>query len=711
MLRLHAIQAEKGDCLLLEWGTNGKPAYLLIDGGPDGVYRDHLSGFLRRTVRTSRLERVMLSHVDDDHANGLLDFFQDLAAGGSDLQVGGLWHNTFTQILGQEIEDRFFTLVDQNFRPAGLRFLQIKDRDVEQGDVLTHRAAYLKIPINPETGAQTVFTVEGVPQPFQLEGISLRVVGPLEKNIKRLQRDWKRKLKTQEELLAAGILPKDTDTSVPNMSSIMLLVEAQGKTILLTGDGRSDDLIDGLRMASMLPDDRPFHVDVLKLPHHGSARNASLDFFRQVTADRYVISADGSGKDKNPDLETLEWIAQAARESGRKVEILITNQTGNGDLFKEQFIAGGNTWIELPKEAHAITLDFFPAAGAPAVTFDAAGSAAATALELPPGPAHIEVIRPEPASIPPSSRRALLVGINQFHDPDLNPLRGCINDTEDMKDVLRRFYGFEDGEIHILKDREAAGDGIRSELDWLLSGSAAGDVRIFHFSSHGSQVDDQSDDELECLDEVILPYDHDWEHPFRDDELASIFEKIPAGVNFTFLADCCHSGSINRAPREIKGLRVRAVSPPAPIQERIQANFRKRDQALEGLWKQEKARLRQKYGGGYFADHVEELYEAWRQSFRRKRYGTAQAGRHVFLAACEDEQTSADAWFDETFRGGAYRGAFTWAVGQVVREYNGGLTYDELISGVAWKLGDFAQAPQLGGPPELRGLRLFSGIR
>ena len=70
-----------------------------------------------------------------------------------------------------------------------------------------------------------------------------------------------------------------------------------------------------------------------------------------------------------------------------------------------------------------------------------------------------------------------------------------------------------------------------------------------------------------------------------------------------------------------------------------------------------------------------------------------------------------DAWFDETFRGGAYRGAFTWAVGQVIREYNGSLTYDELISGVAWKLGDFAQVPQLGGPEELRVLRLFSAVR
>ena len=71
-------------------------------------------------------------------------------------------------------------------------------------------------------------------------------------------------------------------------------------------------------------------------------------------------------------------------------------------------------------------------------------------------------------------------------------------------------------------------------------------MRVFHFSSHGTQVDDQSDEEWECLDEVIVPYDHDWDNPFRDDDLRAIFEKIPEGVAFTFVADCCHSGTIQK---------------------------------------------------------------------------------------------------------------------------------------------------------------------
>ena len=42
--------------------------------------------------------------------------------------------------------------------------------------------------------------------------------------------------------------------------------------MLLTGDARGDDVLAGLREAGLLRRS-PLHVDVLKLPHHGSDRN------------------------------------------------------------------------------------------------------------------------------------------------------------------------------------------------------------------------------------------------------------------------------------------------------------------------------------------------------------------------------------------------------------------------------------------------------
>jgi len=90
------------------------------------------------------------------------------------------------------------------------------------------------------------------------------------------------------------------------------------------------------------------------------------------------------------------------------------------------------------------------------------------------------------------SRRALLVGINNFR-PGIQGLRGCINDTHEMGGLLREYFGFQEQDIKVLHDADATAQRIRGGLGWLLSDYDGDDVRVFHFSSHGTQVDDQGE--------------------------------------------------------------------------------------------------------------------------------------------------------------------------------------------------------------------------
>jgi len=48
------------------------------------------------------------------------------------------------------------------------------------------------------------------------------------------------------------------------------------------------------------------HVDILKMPHHGSDRNLDPIFFQRVSADHYVFS--GNGEHGNPERETLQML-------------------------------------------------------------------------------------------------------------------------------------------------------------------------------------------------------------------------------------------------------------------------------------------------------------------------------------------------------------------------------------------------------------------
>ncbi len=141
-------------------------------------------------------------------------------------------------------------------------------------------------------------------------------------------------------------------------------------------------------------------------------------------------------------------------------------------------------------------------------------------------------------------KKALLVGINRYPDPG-NELKGCVNDVRQMAETLKSRYGFPgDGNMRILTDARATTKAILDGLAWLAAGASPGDSLVFHYSGHGSQVPDRNGDETtDRLDEILCPYDLDWDHPLTDDDLAAACAGIPQGALLTVILDCCHSGT------------------------------------------------------------------------------------------------------------------------------------------------------------------------
>ncbi len=101
------------------------------------------------------------------------------------------------------------------------------------------------------------------------------------------------------------MIAANDDPSIENLSSIVFLADYGGKTILMTGDARGDYIIDGLKRANRFGADG-IDLDVLKVQHHGSSHNNDGQFFHDVRARHYVISANGMYD--NPDRATLDNI-------------------------------------------------------------------------------------------------------------------------------------------------------------------------------------------------------------------------------------------------------------------------------------------------------------------------------------------------------------------------------------------------------------------
>ena len=370
MLNLRVVQAEQGDCLILEYGTVSSPRYILIDGGPNQIYDDHLQ-FVLGGIREAghKLDLVILSHVDDDHVNGLLDLtaeLQDQRRDGEQetIAIDEFWHNTFRQTAGPDVEGRFRALANRAGASRNLMSRTARaGRSICQGDELTREAASLDIQVNPRFSPEYLVAVDDVPGAVVLGNLNLQVVGPTKDNLDRLRKKWLKWLKKHEK----PVLSRDpaeaeraalaADSSIPNLSSIMLLAEAGGKRLLLTGDGRGDHLLEGLEKSGLLEPQGSLHVEVLKVPHHGSKRNATPAFFRTVTADQYVISANGMHG--NPDLDTLQWIVEAARAQNRSIEIFVTSATAASRRLVVERDPGeyGYQLIEMAPGEHSMVLE------------------------------------------------------------------------------------------------------------------------------------------------------------------------------------------------------------------------------------------------------------------------------------------------------------------------------------------------------------------
>ncbi len=335
-MRLEVLPAGKGDCLLLHSETDQGPGLILIDGGPAGVSEESLMPRLQELREERELDEgeplvidlVVVSHVDDDHINGIIDLFRDMKRRkeGSKPQlvrVKRLWHNSFDRILGNDETGALTAGTQFGAASTGsLDALVAKQpkgpptdhakilASVKQGDDLKELAEALGIPVNAEFGTKLIRTVPGETVSRTVAGIEFVVLGPRQPELVKLQKQFDTWLAKQPfaERTPASLLSALDDKSAANLSSIVLLARKDGRTFLLTGDARSDKVLEGLDDCGLCGAGETIEVDVLKMPHHGSIRNLDDegDFLRRVTSPNYVFS--GNGEHGNPDRETFELL-------------------------------------------------------------------------------------------------------------------------------------------------------------------------------------------------------------------------------------------------------------------------------------------------------------------------------------------------------------------------------------------------------------------
>lgn len=372
-MKLTVFQSDQGDCLLLtaEDGTT-----ILVDGGMRDSYTEHVAKNLAKVdkldlICVSHIDRDHISGVlqllDDMVAWKVYEYQRDGGNTGFKKPVSpkppdvhAIWHNAFGELV-EDNDDALGSQLVQNMQLTNVRTLLSGDKaealaevaeqyvnlvsSMREGLEVSRRVGprQLGIPLNEPTGGKLIF-VDTAPSVIPLGTMDVTVIGPFRRDLEALRKEWNQWLKKSRrvinrirkearrdeknldlalddgQLLHSSLLALTdalgdrSNVTVPNLASLMMLVEEGGKSVLLTGDGHSTDILKGLQHCGKLEAGRGFHVDVLKVQHHGSEHNLDANFCKHVTADHYVFC--GNGAHHNPDLEVVRTVIDSRVGAG-----------------------------------------------------------------------------------------------------------------------------------------------------------------------------------------------------------------------------------------------------------------------------------------------------------------------------------------------------------------------------------------------------------
>lgn len=332
--------ARNGDAFLLHfYGT-----YLLIDAGYASTYEDFIAADLKQIAEAGgRLNLVICTHIDADHIGGLLEFFSNNGVPGSrGIEVDAVWHNSLRSLpcAADAVDDPASRMVLEAIRRRGFPGSQRTSPtpiSAKQGSSLAKLLRQHSYSWNSGDGT----TFIGAGQTLSLPNdVDIEVVGPTSARLDDLRNLWFREVRKlgykgaseHSDLSddayemwcarapepsthrAIAISAKDgerlanvytPDTSIPNGSSIVFTVSRSEERVLFLGDAWAEDVVAKLRVPNCSV--APIIFDAIKVSHHGSFRNTSVELLTLVDSPCFLVSSDGTHHG-HPNFEVLAEI-------------------------------------------------------------------------------------------------------------------------------------------------------------------------------------------------------------------------------------------------------------------------------------------------------------------------------------------------------------------------------------------------------------------
>ena len=379
--------AKNGDAFLIDAGGT----YILIDAGFASTYRDLIATDLAQLAKDgSRLDLVVSTHIDADHIGGLLEFFSlNGTPAKRGIDVDAVWHNSLRSLpastsVPDGLHDR---MVLEAIRRRGFQGGATSSPNhisARQGSSLAKLLRQFGYTWNAGDGSSCI-SEGGAPISLP-HNDGVQVIGPKAARLEELRDLWLREVRKlgyrgssqpsdliddAYEMWCATAPPPSVpqampiaansslrladvytpDASIPNGSSIALIILSGKIRLLFLGDAWAEDVVD--RLKALQPTAAPIIFDAIKVSHHGSLHNTSVELLSIADSPCFLISSDGS-RHGHPDFEVLAEIVD--RPAPFKRQLFFNYETAASKQLRSHTSKSGtafsvhvaeNDWIQV----------------------------------------------------------------------------------------------------------------------------------------------------------------------------------------------------------------------------------------------------------------------------------------------------------------------------------------------------------------------------
>ncbi|ABG57331.1 ComEC/Rec2 family competence protein [Cytophaga hutchinsonii] len=312
-MKIKFLKAFNGDSILISFAEDGKSRNILIDGGMPATYvRKGKNGKpeygeLKSTIdaireRDEKIDLLILTHVDNDHIGGLLKWFekdQDAYK-----LIGRIWFNSgklISEFFNQKENEENFVKIN----PDESTLTSIRG-GVTFEDYIETRGIWDR---------RIVIALEY----FEYLGINFKILSPSSDKLKLLLGKWEKEApkslytspeKNDYELTLNQHIENDKfeeDTTIHNGSSIAFIITFENKNFVFLADAHPTIVANSLKELGY-SNEKPLKAELVKISHHGSKANNSIEMLKLITTNKYLISTNGD-KDAHPNKQLLARLA------------------------------------------------------------------------------------------------------------------------------------------------------------------------------------------------------------------------------------------------------------------------------------------------------------------------------------------------------------------------------------------------------------------